>query len=305
MPIPACSPIYNCRTDAHKHQHPPMMDATFPGPRFFTILPSIPLRGLISHYWLSIGNLNPTYPMVPDGAIDLVIHQQGAQVQGRVYGTSTSATDVALAPNSHYLGIRFKPGQSRHFIKAAAKELADRCEPVEGLLRFSLENITDNIAGLDIFTRLDTLFEKQVARTQPLPSRIDNAVAQITATYGTGRIEEAASNFGTSRRQFERVFLETVGISPKLFSSIMRFHHAATLIKRQAYSLADIAFESGYTDQSHMGNEFRRLINISPAKLAKSDVAFLLDQPLPPPENDNSPLQPQGDNDENLVWRHY
>ena len=256
--------------------------------RFVTAPPSRPLRAFISHYWLSLDNRDATHTVLPDGTVDLVVSRFPASARSWVYGSATSRIGLALEQRCHYLGVRFKPGQSRHFIDAAADELTDRCEPAEGLLLFPFDGVPESVVNEDIFACLNTLFEHHLAGREPAPSGIDRVVALIEATHGTTRIDEAAASFGKSRRQFERVFLETVGVSAKFFSSVTRFRRAAALMQRPFVSLADIAFESGYSDQSHMSHEFRRLANVSPATYARSRVAFLQDQP--PPSSENGPF---------------
>lgn len=111
-----------------------------------TFAPSAPLRDFVSHYWLSFDNPDLTYPVLPDGAVDLVFQACGASAQSLIYGTTTTRTDISLARHSHYLGIRFRPGQSRHFMKAAAQELTDGCESAQGLLSFSLDGVSEKLA---------------------------------------------------------------------------------------------------------------------------------------------------------------
>lgn len=235
---------------------------------------------MVSHYWLSLDNADLTHAVLPDGAVDLVIRTCGTSTQSRVYGTTTSRTDVALEQHNDYFGICFKPGQSRHFIDAAANELTDGCEIAEGLLSFSLAGVAERIGHDDLFALLDSLLEKHVARQQPVHARIDDVIELIEATRGTACMDEAVAAFGKSRRQFERVFLETVGVSAKFFSSITRFRHAAALIARSSPSLADIAVASGYSDQSHLSHAFRRLAGVSPMQFARRHVAFIQDRQL-------------------------
>ena len=254
-------------------------------PRFITVAPSERLREFVSHYWLSLNNPDLIYPALPDGAVDLVIKARGASALSWVYGTTTTRTDIVLEQHSHYLGVRFRPGQSRHFINAAARELTDTCELSEGLLLFSLNDVLENVATEAVFHQLNQLLVGHVARLQPAHARIDDVIALIEASRGTVRVSEAAAMFGRSRRQFERVFLETVGVSAKVFSSITRFRHAAARIAQLSASLADIALESGYSDQSHMTHEFRRIAKIPPAQFASAHVAFLQDPPSLEPDN--------------------
>lgn len=254
-------------------------------------LPAAPLRSWIDHYWLNLDNGSASHAILPDGSIDLVIRQGGAHAPDwtvRVYGTTTSSLSTDLEQGAHYAGIRFKPGQARHFLKAAAKELTDRCEPASGLLAFSLDSVAGHLGSADIFARFDAILLAQAALVQPYTARIDSAAALIAASRGMLGIEQAADAFGTGRRQFERVFLDTVGIAPKLFSSIVRFHCAGRLIRQApapGMTLADIAHACGYADQSHMNRDFRRLAGMAPSAFILGDVAFVQDASSPPADN--------------------
>lgn len=243
--------------------------------------PSPLLRDFVSHYWLSLNNADSTYPVLPDGAVDLVVEVRGDSMLNSVYGTTTARADIPVEPGSHYLGIRFRPGQSRHFLGASAYELTDSCEQAQGLLRFGLEDVPEIVGSGDVFLRLDEILGRHIVKRQPVPARIDAAIRLIEAAHGVARISEVAALFGGSRRQFERVFLETVGVSAKFFSRIARFQCASALIVQSSVSLADIAAGSGYSDQSHMNHEFKYLAGISPARYPRSDVAFLQDRSIP------------------------
>ncbi len=131
-------------------------------PKLIVVLPSQLLRGFISHYWMSLDNPDAAYSILPDGAVDLVINQSGTSTQSWAYGTSTSKSVVALEQHAHYFGIRFKPGQSRHFMKAAANELTDRCEPAKGLLSFSLDSVLESAVNLDTPHQLNGIFESHL-----------------------------------------------------------------------------------------------------------------------------------------------
>ncbi len=128
-----------------------------------------------------------------------------------------------------------------------------------------------------MFTRLDTMLEQHLSKEQPEPSCIDSLVRRIELSRGTVSIQTHADELYKSRRQLERIFKATVGISPKLYSQITRFRCASTLIQNSSLSLSQIANELRYTDQSHMSNEFRRFSCISPSSFSRKDVVFLQD----------------------------
>jgi len=116
-----------------------------------------------------------------------------------------------------------------------------------------------------------------LARQPPRTNAIDRAVDLIESRRDTIRIREVASYVGKSQRQFERDFLENVGISAKLFASIIRFRHAARLI-RDGMPIAAVAADTGYADQSHLSHEFKRLAGVSPRRFPREAVDFLQDR---------------------------
>lgn len=225
---------------------------------------------------------------MPDGAIDVVIMVRDHEVKSLVYGTTTARSDLPLELGSHYLGIRFRPGQSRHFLNATASELTDGSESAQGLLRFELASIPELIPSGDVFRRLNEVLERFVIKHPPTRTKIDDVIQFVEVAKGIVQIRDAASLFGKCNRQFQRVFLETVGINPKLFSMIMRFHHASTLITSSSLSLSRISAECGYADQSHMTHEFKRLASKPPTALVRSDVVFLQDLLRPSLQNELS-----------------
>ncbi len=164
-------------------------------------------------------------------------------------------------------------------MNAPAIELTNTTESAQGLLKFNVSYIPNHIASGDVFLSLNEVLECHVSKYQPAHSKIDDVVQIIESNHGIIQITDAAALFGKSKRQFERVFQETVGVTAKLFSQIVRFRRASCLVTQSSMSLADIAVVSGYTDQSHMSHEFKRFANLSPAAYARSHVEFLQDTP--------------------------
>jgi len=241
-------------------------------------LPSAHLQDYVSHYWLSCNNTDEDHSVLPDGSVDIVIKVSGSGCQDLIYGSTTARNEIPLEVASHYLGINFKPGKSRHFINAAASELTNANEPAKELLKFDLLDTHEHIESNDVFIILNRILEQHVKRYQPVNSRIDAVVQNIDLSNGMNSIADCAELFCKSIRQFERVFKETVGISAKLYSQIVRFRCASALITRTSLPLARIASDLGYTDQSHLSHEFRRFANISPAAYSRCHVAFLQDR---------------------------
>lgn len=245
-------------------------------PTALAALPSPALAPFVSHYWLSARNLASAYAIVPDGSVDLVIEADRSHVAAQAFGTSTRLSYVNLQQASQYLGIRFKPGQSRHFVGIAASELTDTSEFVSGpLVRALVDALTTMDQEKSIFDAVDRVLLQQLHAQPPATTSLDDAIAWMARAHSQADIESAAAIVGKSRRQFERTFVHAVGVSPKQFVSIVRFQHALRLMRRP-HTLADVACSAGYVDQSHMTHEFQRLAGAPPSRY-RLHVAFLQD----------------------------
>ncbi len=63
---------------------------------------------------------------------------------------------------------------------------------------------------------------------------------------------------------------------PSHFLKIRRFNRALSIIYSFRYdSLAEVAYESGYYDQSHFNREFRQLTGYSPGEFLKEQFTIV------------------------------
>ncbi|MEZ4445092.1 MAG: helix-turn-helix domain-containing protein [Polyangiaceae bacterium] len=79
---------------------------------------------------------------------------------------------------------------------------------------------------------------------------------------------EVAEALGVSERNLRRVFREAIGMSPKEFARLARFHRA--LREASASDRVDwagVAVASGYYDQAHLIAEFREIAGVTPRTL--------------------------------------
>jgi AraC-like DNA-binding protein len=76
-----------------------------------------------------------------------------------------------------------------------------------------------------------------------------------------------------SERQLQRVFKRIFQASPIEHLIRVRVRTAAVQLLETRDSLADIAFDCGFCDQSHFTNQFRRFRGMSPARYRKAYAA--------------------------------
>jgi AraC-like DNA-binding protein len=78
-------------------------------------------------------------------------------------------------------------------------------------------------------------------------------------------LEELSVVCGLSPFHLTRVFREATGLPPHAYLTHLRIAHAKTHL-RQTRSLADIAIDLGFTDQSHFTNTFKAWVGIPPGQ---------------------------------------
>jgi AraC-like DNA-binding protein len=95
--------------------------------------------------------------------------------------------------------------------------------------------------------------------------QLNRALEHIRMHYGEKiSVETLASTAGMSRRSFERQFRQAIGCSSLTYLRRVRINAVCRAILCSARSLSEIALSCGYSDQSHMTREFRRLVGGTP-----------------------------------------
>ena len=122
------------------------MDHTLAAKTLQCYPPAPALRGLVSHYWLSRGG-GDRHRVLPDGCVDLVLRLRGGDGEWQAFGTSTGPLDVPVDPGSLYFGIRFQPGQSRHFLPMPGRLLTDTARPLVRPAGLRADRLAERIGG--------------------------------------------------------------------------------------------------------------------------------------------------------------
>lgn len=163
---------------------------------------------------------------------------------------------------------------------AAAYDAQDRAVLVTGHeLRNHLEPIEDR-AGVRRWY-LTSKLRRQVDHSPPLvvvvsvEAHLDGdqasglrAAVELAQQRCTGpvRVADLAAAAGTSTDRLERAMQRALGVSPKQYLVRLRADAAARLLATTDRSIARIAVECGYYDQSQLTRQFRELVGMSPSE---------------------------------------
>ena len=221
---------------------------------------------------------------IPNGCVDLLFIQEAGGNHLELLKAGSEVQQIMLRPNASYFGIRFKPGIYLSDFESYDMTEADLYPSDCGASGISYRNGTEQKL---IFCRELTLFFEKLSRTELLNGKAalfhsllepclpltqvntltGYMLSKINETQGNVRIHELAEELHYSERHLSRVFLDSMGISPKTFARIVRFQNAIDAIMNQTmHSLCDSIIELGYSDQAHFQREFKQYTGITPKR---------------------------------------
>jgi AraC-like DNA-binding protein len=126
-------------------------------------------------------------------------------------------------------------------------------------------------AALDEVRRF---FQPQLA----LDSTLSKAGDAMREAGGTLPVSEVAAAAHATVRTLERKFKQSSGHTVKDVSGLMRFEQVRNRLWHEPQiSLAALAQELGYTDQSHLSREFKRYSGVTPSAFARKAQAVSKD----------------------------
>jgi AraC-like DNA-binding protein len=180
------------------------------------------------------------------------------------------------------LAVKFRPGQLPRFFDFPASALTDTKASLQTLCGRSGREMETRLSDTRDITVLIGLLDQALITCLSRPhataedARMAMALETITLCKGQVRIGALAGALNLSRRQFERRFRETVGLTPKRMCRIARFLGVFTTLgsaKSPRLDWADLAIAHGYSDQAHLVRECKFFTGLSPLAYLKSRSA--------------------------------
>jgi AraC-like DNA-binding protein len=258
---------------------------------YFEHQPRPALRPFVECYWTRHFVLPPTaedvYRVLPDGCLDIVFNfgdpwvrrgPHGAHVdreRSRVVGTMTRPLLAQSGRQADFLGVRFRPGKARSFLKVPNGEITDdsveladvwgrRGRELEGRLFEARE--TPHRLGL-----LEEELLRRLASDGQQDARVDAAVETILRRRGAVSTRDLSGACELTRQHLARLFDDYVGISPKLFCRVVRFQELLRRLgEQEPPGWASLAADLGYYDQAHLIADFKQFTGLTPAAFLRS-----------------------------------
>ncbi|MBN2694885.1 AraC family transcriptional regulator [bacterium] len=192
-----------------------------------------------------------------------------------VSGIFTKDSDIIIDGLSDFIIVFVKPNAIKQIFNISANEIAKSYEDAKIIIDNDINFLSEKLYDLNDFNSrikiIENYFLRKIFKNSFLiDERVSRTVSLLSENCFNIKISNIAKEIYTTERTLERVFNENVGVSLIDFKKIMRFQKIL-LIKQKnpEFSLTRVAFQAGYSDQSHFINDFKSIVGLTPSNYFK------------------------------------
>ncbi|MEM8655017.1 MAG: AraC family transcriptional regulator [Pseudomonadota bacterium] len=139
---------------------------------------------------------------------------------------------------------------------------APNADQIDAAAKLMVMRLVHNLSVNDPGTA--TRATRNASRFQTVLDHIDENLSERMS------LDELAALANLSSYHFARVFRETMGHSPHQYIKLQRVAVAKQMLKRSDEPIAAIAYDCGFSSQSHMTDVFKKTIGTTPGIVRKN-----------------------------------
>ena len=261
--------------------------------RFLSVIPQGNLSHLVETIWDWESARQPLRleRILPTASAGLIINL--AEDQTRVYDEQYRCTRFSAftldGPRTRsnindtdepvaVMGVNFRPGGAAMFFHERLDALVNESVDLEAIAGHGALLLREQLAEAGCARRRMALLMRWLEQRAPAaaPSRcIAHALSVLDSDPRVGALTAAARDIGWSPRQLGDRFRQQVGLTPKRYLRLKRFHQVIAMTEgRERIDWARVSLDCGYHDQAHMAHEFREFAGISPTAFSRQRGAL-------------------------------
>jgi len=265
----------------------PLTSRPFSCSGYSELLPSKELAPYVRAFW-TLGNEVLPAPIIPDLCADIIIATDGTENKsdGREIssmffcGVSDKMFTSVHSQGQHrrLFGIRFYAWQASVFSDEPLLKTANGFFGLEShflTARKLLLAKLSPVMNLEEFKQVaeETLLELLARPASKIPEQnplVMDAIIQMIRTRGSQNISSLLKDIHASERQLERFFAQTLSLSPKKVSSLIRYQSLwQSVCFSKKFDIQDAVADFGYFDQAHLLNDFKKFHGMTLAQARK------------------------------------
>lgn len=241
------------------------------------IIPINPLQDYIHYFWTLEDLGDKTYKIIPDGLPGLIF-QEEANVfldkekqtlpQMFLYGQTTNHSEQKAIGNFRSIGVYFQPTALRTIFNIDASELTNQHTSIDCVTNDPiLEELINANSIHDKIEIISRFFLKRIRQVKHHDKKADFAT---TLLQNGNALKDIQKEMNLSERSLERLFKQYVGLSPQVYSRIVRFQSGLHVLRQNNFDkLTDVAYHHDYFDQSHYIRDFKAFTGVNPRQFIR------------------------------------
>lgn len=197
-----------------------------------------------------------------------------------LYGQTIKPINIFSFGRFKKIIFYLKPHALDQLFRINASEITDSCLDISLLHPKLASELLEKLAeapNSEVQIKIISDFLISIATKNSPDLLLLHATEKIIRQSGEVSLSELYKEFNLSERTFERRFENSIGVSPRLFARVCRFRTALEQVNSSSYTkLSDVAYENGFSDQSHFIRTFKEFTGVTPKLyLSQSDGALL------------------------------
>lgn len=203
---------------------------------------------------------------------ELGISQQRPQIT--LFGLPKSRQNLFISQEYFMFHVRFQPGGLFKLLGIPMTELVHKYIDAELVFGQEVRLINEQLAYAPNYecmpSILDDYFREKINTLKRKDRPIDKIGELILENPQSFNLDKTARQACLSHRQFEKRFVQQIGITPKYYSRICRFNQAYELKEYQPnLDWLSIAVQTGYSDYQHLVKDFKQFAGTVPNTFIK------------------------------------
>lgn len=194
-----------------------------------------------------------------------------------LFGRSINDEYLTVDNNEVVVMYLFKPFMLSCIFNISAKDLKDdeiNLHDWEPKKNYALTLQLVHCKSLkEILNALDNFIIMQLENNEKVCYAVQYSTDEMMLDQSNEVLGRILKELKMNERTFQRVFKKYVGITANQYRRICMFHSAFHQLRKGEYEkLIDVAYENGYSDQSHYIRSFKEFTRTTPADYLKDGL---------------------------------
>jgi AraC-like DNA-binding protein len=241
--------------------------------------PAAEFDGLVQRFWIPVWSVPPgreapqqvlQYPVAL-----VVVSAEYARFYGVVAGLSTTT----LSGDGWAVGVMFAPAGGALVARQPMTAFTDRYVDATEVFGDGGARLVDRIrtamtpepGAAEAHATAMTAFGDALRPFLPVDEEgllVNRIVAHVEGDRAVTRVAQVCEAFDLSERALQRLVARRCGLTPRWLIKRRRLQEAAERLRDRSTTLAEVAADLGYADQSHFTRDFARVTGMTPGAFA-------------------------------------